>query len=109
MSAPHVALSTAPNDKVAREIVRTLVNERVVACGNIVPGIYSIYRWKGEVQEDGEVLIVFKTTEAAWPRLRERLTELHPYENPELLLLPVSDGLYAYTQWLNESTEPVDE
>ncbi len=109
MSTAQVALSTAPNEKVARELVRALVNERIVACGNIVPGVHSIYRWKGDVQEDAEVLIVFKTTTAAWPRLRARLPELHPYETPELLLLSVADGLSAYTEWLSESTRPVDE
>src|SRR5262245_13474664 len=99
MSAPHIALSTAPNELVARELVRTLVNERIVACGNIVPGVQSIYRWQGEVQEDPEVLIVFKTTAAAWPRLQQRLPELHPYETPELLLLPITDGLGKYMSW----------
>jgi periplasmic divalent cation tolerance protein len=105
VSAPQVVLSTAPNEQVARELVRTLVSERIVACGNIVPGVCSIYRWQGEVQEESEVLIVFKTTAAAWPRLQQRLPELHPYDTPELLLLPVADGLARYTQWLSESTE----
>ena len=109
MSTPHIALSTAPNELVARELVRTLVNERIVACGNIVPGVQSIYRWQGEVQEDPEVLIVFKTTAAAWPRLQQRLPELHPYDTPELLLLPITDGLSRYMRWMKESTEPADE
>ena len=108
MSAPQLALSTAPNELVARELVRTLVNERLVACGNIIAGVQSIYRWQGEVQEDAEVLILFKTTESAWPRLKQRLPELHPYETPELILLPVSDGLVKYLQWMSESTEPAD-
>jgi periplasmic divalent cation tolerance protein len=109
VSTAHIALSTAPNELVARELVRTLVNERIVACGNIVPGVQSIYRWQGAVQEDSEVLIVFKTTAAAWPRLQQRLPELHPYDTPELLLLPITDGLSRYMHWLNESTEPADE
>ena len=109
MSTAHIALSTAPNELVARELVRTLVNERIVACGNIVPGVQSIYRWQGEVQEDSEVLIVFKTTAGAWPRLQQRLPELHPYETPELVLLPITDGLGKYMRWVSESTEPSDE
>jgi periplasmic divalent cation tolerance protein len=85
--------------------VRTLVEERIVACGNILPGVDSIYRWQGAVSEEPEVLIVFKTSAAAWPRLQERLPELHPYDTPELLLVSVADGLAPYLQWVTESTE----
>ena len=105
MTSTHIALSTAPNLEVARSLVRTLVEERIVACGNIVPGVNSIYRWQGAVSEEPEVLIVFKTSAAAWPRLQERLPELHPYDTPELLLVSVADGLAPYLQWVTESTE----
>ena len=109
MTSTHIALSTAPNEEVARTLVRTLVEERIVACGNIVPGVNSIYRWQGAVSEEPEVLIVFKTSAAAWPRLQERLPELHPYETPELLLVSVADGLAPYLQWVTDSTESVHE
>jgi periplasmic divalent cation tolerance protein len=109
MPVPHIALSTAPNEQIARDLVRTLVDERIVACGNIVTGVQSIYRWHEAVEEEAEVIIVFKTTAAAWPRLQQRLPELHPYETPELLLLPVTDGLGAYLKWMNDSTELADE
>ena len=106
MTDARIALSTAPSEQVARALVRALVDEQVVACGNIVPGVHSIYRWQGGVEEAEEVLIVFKTSTAAWPRLKQRLVQLHPYEVPELLLLPIVDGHEAYVQWLSESTEP---
>jgi len=109
MTSTHIALSTAPNEEVARTLVRTLVEERIVACGNIVPGVNSIYRWQGAVSEEPEVLIVFKTSAAAWPRLQERLPELHPYDTPELLLVSVADGLAPYLQWVADSTERVHE
>jgi periplasmic divalent cation tolerance protein len=109
MTSTHIALSTAPNEEVARTLVRTLVEERIVACGNIVPGVNSIYRWQGAVSEEPEVLIVFKTSAAAWPRLQERLPELHPYDTPELLLVSVADGLAPYLQWVTDSTESVHE
>ena len=80
-----------------------------MACGNIVTGVNSIYRWQGAVNEESEVLIVFKTTAAAWPRLRARLPQLHPYETPELLLVSVADGLAPYLEWVSESTELVHE
>jgi periplasmic divalent cation tolerance protein len=105
MTSARIALSTAPNEQIARTLVRTLVEERLVACGNIVSGVNSIYRWQGAVREEPEVLIVFKTSAAAWPRLQERLPQLHPYDTPELLLVSVADGLGSYLNWVSESTE----
>ena len=100
----RLALSTAPDVATARAIVQTLVEESVIACGNILPGLTSIYRWQGEVQEAGEVLMILKTTDQAWPRLEQRLPELHPYDVPELLMLEVSDGLPEYVSWLHDNT-----
>ncbi len=103
MSAVLV-LCTAPDSGATEEMVRRLVSEGLVACGNIVSDVNSIYRWKGAVEAAAEALIVFKTTEAAWPRLKQRLPELHPYDLPELLMLKVSDGLAPYLNWVEEST-----
>jgi len=76
----------------------------VVACGNIVPGLTSIYRWKGAVERDAEALVVLKLVEEAVPRLLVRAPELHPYEVPEVLVLPVIAGHGPYLDWLAEST-----
>lgn len=101
----RVVLVTAPNETVARSLVRQLVEERVVACGTIVPGVASIYRWDGDIQEDTEALVVFKATAGAMERLLSRVPELHPYDVPEVLALPVEAGHVPYLQWLVESTE----
>lgn len=101
----RVALVTAPSVEVAEALVRRLVEERLVACGNIVPGLTSIYRWEGEVARDAEVLIVLKTVEDVVPRLTERVVELHPYEVPEVLVLPIEAGHDAYLAWVRGSVD----
>jgi periplasmic divalent cation tolerance protein len=102
-SATRIVLCTAPL-AAGPELVRTLVEERLVACGNILQ-VSSIYRWKGAVETEDEALIIFKTTAEAWPRLKERVPQLHPYDVPELLLLGVVDGHEPYLQWVQESIE----
>jgi len=99
-SATHVVLMTAPDEDTAVGIVRTVVEERLAACGNVLPGVRSIYRWQQEVQEDREVLVLFKTVERAVPRLVARIEELHPYDVPEALALPVHAGSAAYLRWV---------
>ena len=100
--ATQVVLCTAPLSA-GPELVRTLVEEKLVACGNIVP-VSSIYRWQGQIEAADEALIIFKTTAKAWPRLKQRVSQLHPYEVPELLLLGVVDGYEPYLRWVQEST-----
>lgn len=98
----RVVLTTIP-EATAEPLVRKLVEERLVACGNILPASVSVYRWRGEVERAAESLVVLKTTAAAVPRLIERVPELHPYEVPEVLVLPVTGGLDAYLDWIEES------
>ena len=102
--AVRVVLMTAPDADAARRVARTLVDERLIACANLVPGVTSLYRWQGAVEEAGEVLVVMKTRASLVPRLFERAAALHPYDVPELLALPVSDGLAAYRRWVVEET-----
>lgn len=99
----RVALLTAPDLEVAERLVGALVEERVIACGNIIPALISIYRWQGAVERSGEVMIIVKTTAAEVPRLLERVPELHPYEVPEVLVLPVEAGYGPYLSWVGES------
>ncbi len=96
----RVALVTAPDVAVAESLVRTLVEDGTIACGTIVPGALSIYRWHNEIERAGEVLVVLKTTAAAVPRLLERVPALHPYEVPEVLVLPVEAGHGPYLDWV---------
>jgi len=102
--AACVVLVTCGSEAAAAELARKLVSERLVACGNIVPGIRSIYRWQGAVQEDAEVLLLLKTAAELVPALSARVHELHTYEVPEVVALPVVGGLAAYLAWIAEST-----
>ena len=98
-----ILLTTWPDAAAARSAAHTVVGERLAACGNIVPGLESIYRWEGQVETAAEVLLMLKTTSARAAALTARLRELHSYEVPEILVLPASDGLPAYLRWVEES------
>jgi len=102
----RVVFITAPEVAVGRRIASALVEERLAACVNLVPGIISIYRWDGGVQEDAEVLLVVKTNEARCSELADRVRELHPYDLPELLALPAVGGSAAYLDWVRQETSP---
>jgi len=95
-----VVLSTFPSSEKAAEIARVLVDERLCACVNLVPAVRSIYRWQGAVHDDAEVLAIVKTTTERVQALRDRLIALHPYELPEALVLPVTDGHAPYLAWV---------
>jgi periplasmic divalent cation tolerance protein len=99
-----VVLVTAPSADVAAAIARTLVEERLAACGNILPGVRSIYRWEGKLQDEPEVLLVLKTQRRHFSALRDRILALHPYEVPEVIALPVEAGSAGYLDWIAKST-----
>lgn len=101
-----IALSTAPDAATAERIARALVDEGLIACANLVPGLTSVYRWEGQVHADPEVLLLIKTRRENVPRLKERLPELHPYQVPELVVVPVEDGLAPYCRWVMDETRP---
>jgi periplasmic divalent cation tolerance protein len=101
-----VALCTAPDADTAARLGRGAVEGGHAACANLLPGVRSLFRWEGEVQEEGETLIVFKTTSAAWRGLAELVARDHPYEVPELIAFPLAAGLEAYLRWVRESTRP---
>lgn len=105
MSAEHlIGLSTCPSMDIATEISDTLVDEGLAACVNIVPGLVSVYRWKGEVHRDQEWLLIMKTTRKAWRKLEETVLRLHPDELPEIIAVPVSGGLNDYLAWMTYQT-----
>ncbi|ABS25388.1 divalent-cation tolerance protein CutA [Anaeromyxobacter sp. Fw109-5] len=99
-----VVLVTAPSPEQAAELARALVEERLAACGNVVPAVRSIYRWEGKVHDDAEALLVLKTTRGRFEALRERVLALHPYDVPEVLALPVEAGSAPYLAWLADET-----
>ncbi len=95
-------LMTAPGAEVAETVVRGLLDERLVACGNVIPGAVSLYRWEGRVHRDEEVVVILKTLRRLVPRVLERAEELHPYDVPELLVQDVIDGSRAYVEWVGK-------
>ncbi len=99
-----VVLTTAPSVDIAQRVVRAVVEERLAACGTLLPGATSIYRWQGAVEEAQEVQIILKTTTENVTKLIARVTEIHPYEVPEIICLDVADGLPAYLAWIDSST-----
>jgi periplasmic divalent cation tolerance protein len=107
-----IVLTTFPADKDAAAFARQLVEERLAACVNVLPPMQSIYRWQGSIHEDAERQLLMKTTADRVDALRERIKALHPYDVPELLVLPVIAGSPEYLEWVEESVasrdEPVD-
>jgi periplasmic divalent cation tolerance protein len=100
-----VCLCTCPDRASAERIAEALVSERLAACVNIVPGVRSVYRWRGEVERADECLLLAKTTRAALPELQARLPALHPYELPELLAIEAVGGLPACLDWIADNVD----
>lgn len=107
MSGEIIVFVTSPHDQ-SEVIGRRLVEEGLAACVNIVPGIKSIYKWQNEIQTESEELLVIKTHARLWDTLEKRVKELHTYDVPEILSIPVESGFQPYLQWMNENlrTEP---
>lgn len=98
-------LVTGPDEETLRRLGRRLVNERLCACVNVVPGLTSVYRWEGAVEEASEALALLKTTPARIDALEARVEELHPYDEPEFLAFGVELGSSSYLAWVAESVE----
>ncbi len=100
-----VVLVTCPRKSVGEKIGGAVVEERLAACVNVIPGLTSIYRWEGKVQRDAEVLLVMKTRTHRLSALIRRVKALHPYTVPEIIALPVTAGSSSYLAWIRESTD----
>jgi periplasmic divalent cation tolerance protein len=103
MTDKLMVLVTCGSAGEARKIARALVEQRLAACGNIVPRVQSIYRWKGKVESAGETLIILKTSRRRFPALRRAVERLHSYDTPEIVALPIAAGARKYLAWLAES------
>jgi periplasmic divalent cation tolerance protein len=102
VSDTRVVFVTAPDADTAARLAHTLVEERLAACGNLLPGVRSIYRWEGKVCDEAEVMLILKTTAAGADALRERVIALHPYACPEVLVLAVESAHEPYARWVRE-------
>jgi len=98
-----VVLNTCPDAASAENIARSLVERKLAACVNILPGLRSIYTWKGACETAEEHLLIIKTLSAAYPALEQTIIELHPYELPEIIAVPLASGLSGYLAWIKQT------
>ena len=103
MTNKRLVLTTASTLEESKKIAHALVERRLAACVNIVPKIESVYRWEGKVEEAQEYLLLIKTTDSAFSRLREAIQELHSYEVPECISLAIEEGSHPYLKWIDDS------
>jgi len=105
MPSALLVLTTLPDQETAENLARGLVDARVAACVNILAPCRSIYRWRGEIRTEGEVPMLIKTSQNAYPALENWLRQAHPYELPEIVAVPVEAGLNAYLGWIAQETQ----
>ena len=101
----HSVFVTAPSLEGARELITGILERRLAACANLVPGIESHYWWEGEIEQSHEVLLIFKTRQVLLPKLERSIREIHPYDTPEFIALPLTTGSRKYLAWLEDNTE----
>jgi len=99
----NVVLVTAPDLKTARALARDVLRARLIACANLVPGVESHYWWQGKLEHGVEVLLVLKTRSSKLAALEKRILALHPYDTPEVLVLPLTAGNQRYLDWLHQA------
>lgn len=104
LSPTNVVLCSVPSRDVGKTIAHTLVEEHLVACVNLIPGIESVYYWQGKVTSDNEELLIIKTAEEIVPLLTERIKKLHPYDECEVIALPIVGGSHSYLKWVVDSS-----
>ncbi|MFL6583759.1 MAG: divalent-cation tolerance protein CutA [Chthoniobacterales bacterium] len=100
----RVAWTTFPDADAARRIAEQLVNERFAACANILPSIGSVFRWQGKVEQTNETLVIFKLAASRYEGFAAKLKSIHPYDVPEILVLPVVGGWPDYLRWVCENS-----
>ena len=104
-----LVFSTFASEEDAARVVRALVGERLIACGSLLPGARSLYRWQGGLADEREVVAIMKTRKQDWAALLSRLHELHPYETPECIAVRIAAGAPRYLAWLDEALAPPPE
>ncbi len=105
---PLLVYTTLANESDAQSLVQHLVTCRLIACGTIIPGARSVYRWNGEVISGAEALVILKSRYGRWDELLAEVQQKHPYDIPELIAVPAMIALPAYIRWIVEETTPID-
>lgn len=105
MNEHEIVLCTCPDLDIATKLAETLVQKKLAACVNILPGITSIYEWKGETETGSELLLLIKTSRKCYKKLEKSILDMHPYELPEIISVPISNGFQAYLGWIDSNTE----
>ncbi len=100
-----LVMTTVDSSTTAKEIARRLVEERLAACVQILPPMTSVYSWEGRIEEASESLLLIKTVRSAYPALETRLRQIHPYQTPEVIAIPIEAGLPDYLAWMVEVTD----
>lgn len=101
---PLLIITNCPDEATASTIALAVVEDGLAACANLLPRVQSIYRWQGSIESASEIPLLLKSTAANYPALEKRIAELHPYDVPEIIALPITRGLPAYLNWLAEET-----
>jgi len=104
-----VVIISTPNKEEAAKIVHSLLNERLIACANIVGPVSSVFWWQGKIDEENEFLVLMKSHKNIFERISERVMEIHSYDVPEIIALPIIEGSQSYLDWLETSLQPVSE
>lgn len=109
MYPPLLVLTNLPDLSEAERIGRDLVSRQLAACVNILPGVRSIYRWQGNLEEAAEVTLLIKTRQSRYADVEAAIKASHPYEVPEIIAIPIAAGYAPYLRWIDEETEPKND
>jgi len=104
LNQPLLVLTNVPEAELAERLARMLVEQQLAACVNILPTVASIYRWDGHIEQASEIPLLIKTTQARYTELERAIVQAHPYDVPEIVVLPLAGGLPAYLQWMRDET-----
>ena len=103
-----LVLNTCNSEEIASKIAETLVKKKLAACVNIVNGMESVYQWQGKIQRDTELLLIIKTRQSLFSQLEHEIQELHDYELPEIIAVPIEAGEKNYLNWIQSSTNAME-
>ncbi|KAF1047350.1 MAG: Divalent-cation tolerance protein CutA [Herbaspirillum frisingense] len=104
LNQPLLVLTNVPEEALAKTLARTLVEEGLAACVNILAPVSSVYRWQGQIEQATEIPLLVKTTQARYAEVEQAILQAHPYDVPEIVALPLAAGLPAYLAWMQEET-----